>query len=65
MVVAALLGVFTIGDGFVYLSLQARTDFAALWFPLLYVGTNVAFFIFAVPLGRLADRVGQIGRAHV
>lgn len=64
MVVAALLGVFTIGDGFVYLSLQARTDLAALWFPLLYVGTNVAFFIFAVPLGRLADRVGR-GRVFV
>lgn len=32
--------------------------------PLLYVGTNVAFFIFAVPLGRLADRVGR-GRVFV
>ncbi len=59
MVVAGLLGVLTIGDGFVYLSLQARTDFAAQWFPLLYVGTNVAFFLFAVPFGRLADRLGR------
>lgn len=59
MVVAGLLGVLTIGDGFVYLALQARTDFAAQWFPLLYVGTNVAFFLFAVPLGRLADRIGR------
>ncbi len=56
---AGVLGLVTIGDGFVYLVLQARSDFAALWFPLLYVGTNVAFLLFAIPLGRLADRVGR------
>lgn len=56
---AGILGLVTIGDGFVYLVLQARSDFAALWFPLLYVGTNVAFLVFAIPLGRLADRVGR------
>ena len=56
---AGILGLLTIGDGFIYLVLQARSDFAAQWFPLLYVGTNVAFLAFAVPLGRLADRVGR------
>jgi MFS family permease len=56
---AGILGLLTIGDGFVYLVLQARSDFAALWFPLLYVGTNVAFLALAIPLGRLADRVGR------
>lgn len=56
---AGILGLLTIGDGFVYLVLQSRSDFAAQWFPLLYVGTNVAFLAFAVPLGRLADRVGR------
>jgi len=56
---AGVLGLVTIGDGFVYLVLQARSDFAAQWFPLLYVGTNLAFLAFAVPLGRLADRVGR------
>lgn len=59
LVAAGVLGLMTIGDGFVYLVLQARSDFAAVWFPLLYVGTNVAFLAFAVPLGRLADRVGR------
>ena len=59
VIVAGILGLLTIGDGFVYLSLQARSDFAAQWFPLLYVGTNVAFFLFAIPLGRIADRVGR------
>jgi len=61
---AGILGVLTIGDGFVYLVLQARSDFAAQWFPLLYVGTNVAFLAFAIPLGKLADRVGR-GRVFV
>jgi MFS family permease len=56
---AGILGLLTIGDGFVYLVLQSRSDFAAQWFPLLYVGTNVAFLAFAVPLGRLADRIGR------
>lgn len=56
---AGILGLLTIGDGFVYLVLQARSNFAAQWFPLLYVGTNVAFLLFAIPLGRLSDRVGR------
>jgi MFS family permease len=56
---AGILGLLTIGDGFIYLVLQSRSDFAAQWFPLLYVGTNAAFLAFAIPLGRLADRVGR------
>ncbi|TLM72448.1 MFS transporter [Pseudarthrobacter sp. NamB4] len=57
---AGLLGLLTIGDGFVYLLLQDREAFAVQWFPLLYVGTNAAFLAFAVPLGRLADRWGRV-----
>jgi len=57
--VAALLGVLTISDGFLYLSLQQRDDFAARYFPLLFVGANVAYFALAVPMGRLADRLGR------
>ncbi|PWU57943.1 MFS transporter [Micromonospora sp. S4605] len=64
LLAAALLGLVTIGDGFLYLTLQDRDDFAARWFPLLYVGTNVAYLVLAVPLGRLADRVGR-GRVFV
>ncbi len=59
VVAAALLSVLAISDGFLYLSLQQRDDFAATWFPLLFVGTNVAYFVLAVPMGRLADRVGR------
>lgn len=59
LLAAALLGLLTIGDGFLYLCLQDRDDFAARYFPLLYVGTNVAYLVLAVPLGRLADRIGR------
>nr|WP_307858581.1 MFS transporter [Microbacterium flavescens] len=61
---AGILGLLTIGDGFVYLVLQSRSDFAAQLFPLLYVGTNVAFLALAIPLGRLSDRIGR-GRVFV
>ena len=60
LIAAGCLGLLTVGDGFIYLVLQARSSFAAEWFPLLYVGTNVAFLSFAVPLGRLADRIGRV-----
>lgn len=59
VVAAAVLGVLTISDGFLYLSLQQRDFFAAQYFPLLFVGTNIAYFSLAVPLGRLSDRVGR------
>jgi MFS family permease len=59
LIASAMLGVLTVGDGFLYLSLQKRDDFAAQWFPLLYVGTNIAYLVLAIPLGRLADRIGR------
>ena len=59
VVATGLLGVLTVSDGFLYLSLQQRDDFAAAWFPLLFVGTNTAYFLLAVPFGRLSDRVGR------
>lgn len=59
LVVAGGLGLLTVGDGFVYLALLDHGGFAATWFPMLYVGTNIAYLVLAVPLGRLADRVGR------
>ncbi len=64
MVAAGVLGLLTVGDGFIYLSLQARDGFATKWFPLLYVGTNIVYMVLATPVGRLADRVGK-GRVFV
>ena len=57
--VASLLGLVTVGDGFVYLVLQDRDDLPVLAFPLLAVGTSLSFVLLALPLGRLADRIGR------
>ncbi|MGX1160600.1 sugar phosphate permease [Arthrobacter sp. SLBN-100] len=59
LIASALLGLLTVGDGFIYLVLQDRDDFAVQWFPLLYVGTNIVFLLLAIPMGRLADRYGK------
>jgi MFS family permease len=56
---AVLLGLSTIGDGFVYLLLQRRENLATGWFPLLAVGTSLAYLVLAVPFGTLADRFGR------
>ncbi|MBD8870472.1 MFS transporter [Nocardioides sp. MJB4] len=59
LVLAAGLGILTIGDGFLYLTLLERSDFGAEWFPLLYVGTNVVYLVLAMPVGWAADRAGR------
>ncbi|MEV4825754.1 MFS transporter [Micromonospora sp. NPDC049274] len=57
---ATMLGLATIGDGFVYLVLQRREDLGLRWFPLLAVGTSLAYLVLAAPLGVLADRIGRL-----
>jgi MFS family permease len=59
-VVAGLLSLLTVGDGFIYLALLDRGDFETHLFPLLYLGTNIAYLALAIPLGRLADRIGRV-----
>jgi MFS family permease len=56
---AALLGLTTVSDAFVYLLLQRRTGIGEQWFPLLPLGTAAVFLLLAVPVGALADRVGR------
>jgi MFS family permease len=53
------LGLFTISDAFVYLLIQRQTDMSVKWFPLLYLGTALAYLALAIPIGLLADRVGR------
>ncbi|MFI7008206.1 MFS transporter [Streptomyces sp. NPDC050145] len=55
---AALLGLATVSDAFVYLVLQRQLGVPERWFALLPLGTAAAFLLLAAPLGRLADRVG-------
>ncbi|WP_307846972.1 MFS transporter [Micromonospora sp. D93] len=57
---ATMLGLATVGDGFVYLLLQRRLDLGLRWFPLLAVGTSLAYLVLAAPLGVLADRIGRL-----
>lgn len=57
---ACLLGLATIGDGFVYLLLQRREELSTVWFPLLAAGTSLGYLLLAAPLGVLADRIGRL-----
>ncbi|MGW7578499.1 MFS transporter [Streptomyces sp. NPDC054765] len=56
---AVLLGLTTVSDSFLYLTLQRRLDLPGGWFPLLPLGTATAFLLLAVPLGAIADRIGR------
>ncbi|WBQ03534.1 MFS transporter [Kribbella sp. CA-293567] len=56
---AAMLGLVTITDSFVYLALQRRWDVSTALFPLLPIGTAGTFLLLAVPFGRLADKIGR------
>ncbi|HWO61668.1 MAG TPA: MFS transporter [Umezawaea sp.] len=56
---AAALGLVTVGDAFLYLVLQRRWDVPVAFFPLLPLGTAAVYLLLAVPIGRLADRVGR------
>ncbi|WP_214322489.1 MFS transporter [Nonomuraea sediminis] len=57
---AAVLGLATVGDGFVYLLLTRANGIATGWFPLMAVGTNLVYLLLATPLGALADRRGRL-----
>ena len=61
---AGALGLATLSDGFLYLGLQDRMGVAPRYLPLLFVGSALVFMVLAVPMGRLADRVGR-GRVFV
>ena len=56
---AAALGLMTVSDGFIYLVMQRRIRFAESSLPLLYVATPAVYMLLAVPMGRLADRIGR------
>ncbi len=48
----------TITDALVYITFQQRSSYSTRYFPLLFVGTAGIYLLFALPMGRLADRVG-------
>ena len=64
LVAGAPLALFTISDGFLYLAIQRHLDFDERFLPLLFTGSALAYMILAVPVGRLADRLGR-GRIFI
>jgi MFS family permease len=56
---AFLLGLPTMSDAFVFLSLQERLQTGVTAFPLFYVATSLFMALCSVPAGRLADRFGR------
>jgi MFS family permease len=59
LIVACVLALTTVSDGFVYLLLQRRLEFDAATFPLLAAGTAVIYTALSIPAGRIADRFGR------
>jgi MFS family permease len=54
-----VLGLTTIGDAFVFLAYRRVTNIGFEFFPLLFTGSAVVYLVLAIPVGRLADRVGR------
>lgn len=53
------LALASVSDVMLYLGLQRESGFEPAVFPLLFVITALIFMALAVPVGRLADRVGR------
>src|SRR5262249_44588577 len=59
LLLGSALGIVTISDNLVYLALKQRLAVPAPLFPLQYVITALIFMVFAIPVGKLADRIGH------
>jgi len=59
MLAGSGLGLFTVADSYIYLKLQRQLALDASVFPLLYVGTALAYLVLAIPAGRIGDRIGR------
>ncbi len=62
--VACAFALLTPGDALLFLAIERRIHFTAAYFPLLYFGSSVVFLAAAIPIGRLADRVGTRPRVR-
>ena len=56
---ATMLGLLTIGDAFIFLGYRRVADIRLEFFPLLFTGMSLVYLLLAVPVGRLADRIGR------
>jgi MFS family permease len=58
-IACAALSLSTVSDGFLYLIILKADSASAARFPLLFVGTNLAYLVFAIPVGNIADQIGR------
>lgn len=59
LVAAGGLALVSVSDALIYVGLQRQSGFEPAVFPLLFVVTAVVFMLLAIPVGRLADRLGR------
>lgn len=59
MIAGGALSLATASDAFIFLVLQDQLDLGTSLFPLLFVGSAGTYMVLAVPMGRLADRIGR------
>lgn len=59
VLVSSALALTTLSDSFIFLTLQRGSSLSLSLFPLLYVGVALVYMVLAIPMGRLADRVGR------
>jgi MFS family permease len=59
LLAAGTLALATASDAFIFLVLQDKLDLSLGLFPLLFVGMTAVYMLLAVPVGRIADRVGR------
>lgn len=59
VLISSALALTTLSDSFIFLTLQRRFSLSLNLFPLLYVGTALVYMVLAIPIGRLADRLGR------
>lgn len=59
LMAAGALSLATASDAFIFLVLQDKLDLSLGLFPLLFVGMTAVYMLLAVPVGRIADRIGR------
>ena len=59
VIIGSALALVTVSDGLLYLTLQRRLGLTTSFFPLLFVITAFIYMLLAIPVGRLADRLGH------
>lgn len=59
VLIGGLLALLTVNDPFLYLVIQQNAELPLRYFPLLFSGTAIIYLLLAIPVGRLADRIGR------